>query len=216
MNRREFIQCAALITAGASQAPNLWAMTKEQHDFIASQPPYIDRQTANLFSQSQRQVVSAIAEHVIPRTDTPGAIDAGAPKFIEVMVGNWFDDSEREFFVTELNALMKAEPEFLNLTDAEQLNILDQLEDDAADAAWFTSGNMFRVWDSTAPFICQIKELTVLGFMLSKTGGEQFLRTNQMGAFSGSVPLDKGASAFNTERPMRSFSAPIPGVLEDE
>lgn len=216
MNRREFLQCAALITAGASQAPVLWALSREQNDFIASQPPYINRVSTDFFNTAQRQTVTAIAEHIIPKTDTPGATDAGVPKFIEGMVANWFDDKERSFFVSELASLDQGKDTFLSLNEADQLDVLNNLEEQAADTAWFTSGNAFRIWDSTAPFVCQFKELTVLGFMLSKTAEEEFLRPNAMGSFNGSIPLSEGDAAYSLERPMRSFSAPIPGVMEDE
>ena len=71
------------------------------------------------------------------------------------------------------------------------------------DAAWFEIGNVTRLWDETAPFICQLKELTVLGFMLSEVGSKQFLRENPMGSFEGDLPLAKDDSAYAAEMPMR-------------
>lgn len=42
-----------------------------------------------LFSGGQRALVSALSERVLPTTDTPGAIAAGVPEFIEQMLGEW-------------------------------------------------------------------------------------------------------------------------------
>ena len=44
---------------------------------------------APVFDASQRALVSALSERVIPTTDTPGAIAAGVPEFIEKLLGQW-------------------------------------------------------------------------------------------------------------------------------
>ena len=204
MNRREFLQCAALLTAGASALPSTWAMNQEQTAFLASQPNYIDRQPLTFFSEAQRAAVAAVAEQIIPATDTPGAIDAGAPRFIELMVANWFNEEERALFMTGLAQLQqRSGGSFITLSHPGQLALLEQLEEEAGDAAWFEIGNVTRVWDSTAPFICQIKELAVLGFMLSEVGSRQFLRGNPMGSFEGDLPLARDDSAYAAQLPMR-------------
>lgn len=42
-----------------------------------------------VFTAEQKAVVSALSERVIPTTDTPGAIAAGVPAFIEQTLGEW-------------------------------------------------------------------------------------------------------------------------------
>ena len=42
-----------------------------------------------VFDAGQRALVTALSERVIPTTDTPGAIAAGVPAFIEEMLGQW-------------------------------------------------------------------------------------------------------------------------------
>ena len=42
-----------------------------------------------VFDASQRALVAALSERMIPTTDTPGAIEAGVPAFIEQLLGQW-------------------------------------------------------------------------------------------------------------------------------
>ena len=122
MNRRDFLQCAALITVGASQAPKGWALNEEQNNFLAAQPPYVNRVERDFFTTVQRKQIAAMAELIIPRTDTPGAIDADVPAFIEGMVATWFNDQERKHFMQGLAGVNQGASGFLDLNAAEQLD----------------------------------------------------------------------------------------------
>ena len=42
-----------------------------------------------VFTSAQKAIVSALSERVLPTTDTPGAIAAGVPAFIEQLLGEW-------------------------------------------------------------------------------------------------------------------------------
>ncbi|MFT4822180.1 MAG: gluconate 2-dehydrogenase gamma chain [Halioglobus sp.] len=204
MNRREFLQCAAVLAAGSVALPSSWVLSEEQSTFIAGQRNYIDRSIATFFTPQQRATVAAIAEQIIPATDTPGAADAGAGKFIELMVADWFTEEERALFMSGLTQLeSESAVPFASLGSGQQLSLLEQLEDDAGDSTWYNLGNVTRIWDESAPFICQMKELTVLGFMLSEVGSTEFLRENLMGTFDGGLPLSPEDPAYAAELPLR-------------
>lgn len=204
MNRREFLQVAALLTAGASAIPRGWTMSGEQQAFLAAGPDYIDRHTADFFTPAQRAAVTTMAEQVIPATDTPGAIDAGVPRFIELMVADWFNEIERTSFMGGLERFLAAAGgDFSGLSPQAQLALMEEAEDAASDSDWYGMGGTLHLWDSTAPFICQFKELTVLGFFLSDAGATEVLRENPMGSFDGNVPLGKDDASYNTIIPLR-------------
>jgi len=207
MNRREFMQCAALLAAGTSAVPKGWSLSEEQSKYLAARGPYIDQASPALFSEVQLAAVTAAADITIPRTETPGAIDAGVPRFIELMVADWLTDDERARFVAGVDDLLsRAGGDFAGLAPSAQLSILEALEDEAADASWYDFGNTLRLWDSEAPFICQFKELTVLGFMLSKTGSKEFLRPNPMGKFDGDYPLGPDDPAYDKTTLLRMIA----------
>ena len=203
MNRREFLQCAAILAAGVSASQLGFSLSEEQKVFLANAPDF-NRGTVNYFTTTQRDIVTAMAEAIMPRTDTPGAIDARVPAFIELMVANWLNDAERAIFTAGLQDVETRIPaEFgkpFNLLDAqEQLQILEALEDAASDSPWYEFGNVQREYISDAPFICQLKELTVWGFFTSEEGGSQVLRYDAMPMhFNGNIPLAPDDNSWTT------------------
>src|SRR5687768_6657636 len=48
-----------------------------------------------VFSPQQRALMTALSERVMPTTDTPGAIAAGVPEFIEKLLADWAAPEER-------------------------------------------------------------------------------------------------------------------------
>ena len=54
---------------------------------------------------AQYEIVVQAAERIIPRTDTPGATDAGVADFIDVMLADWYGAAERDRFTTGLSEL---------------------------------------------------------------------------------------------------------------
>lgn len=48
-----------------------------------------------VLTAEQRATVSAIADALIPRSDTPGALDVGTVDFIELLLAEWASDDDR-------------------------------------------------------------------------------------------------------------------------
>lgn len=44
---------------------------------------------------NERATIAAIADAILPRTDTPGALDVQAPAFVELVIADWLPDAER-------------------------------------------------------------------------------------------------------------------------
>jgi hypothetical protein len=203
MNRREFLQCAALLITGASAAQLGFTLSEEQTVYLATAPDYNTLQS-NYFTGPQRKIIAAMAEVIIPRTDTPGAVDAGVPHYIELMVANWLNDQERDLFTAGLNDIEIRIPaeygkSFDQLDVQEQLAIMEELESAASDSPWYEFGNVQRDYISDAPFICQLKELTIWGFFTSEEGGSQVLRFDPMPMyFDGNIPLAPEDSSWST------------------
>src|SRR5258706_11370014 len=85
MNRRE----ALLLLAGTAALPDqLLAVGRAVHKKVRSG-------SLRALTPQQNETVATIAELIIPKTDTPGARQAGVPAFIDVMLADWGDDDQR-------------------------------------------------------------------------------------------------------------------------
>lgn len=201
MNRREFLQCAAILVSGMSANQASFGLTEEQQAYLAAAPDY-NTGESDYLSEAQRRIIGAMAEVVIPRTDTPGAIDAGVPRFIELMARDWLNEQERAIFEAGLADVERRIPgqygaSFDQLDADTQLQIMEDLEDEASGSPWYDFGNVQREFISDAPFICQIKELTIFGFFTSERGGREVLRYNPLPMyFDGDIPLEPGQSSW--------------------
>src|SRR5512140_418491 len=60
---------------------------------------------ADGLTDPQLALVGAIADTIIPRTDTPGATDVAVPAFVNVIVSENYTDAERAAFVAGLDAI---------------------------------------------------------------------------------------------------------------
>ncbi|WP_372781521.1 gluconate 2-dehydrogenase subunit 3 family protein [Litorivivens sp.] len=173
MKRRELIQHLGLITGAALSPSVVQAMINGIDGRVTIQNPVL--------SDSQRATCSVLAEMVIPRTDTPGALDAGVPHFIELMVSDWYTPTERQIFLDGLATLdshcqTQFGNPFLSCTEENQIAALTHMETLGADYKSQTSAApMSKEVDENVPFFGKLKELTVIGYYTSEVGAKQEL-----------------------------------------
>ena len=61
--------------------------------------------SAAVFTPPQRALMTALSERVMPTTDTPGAIAAGVPEFIEKLLADWALPDDRVPIIAGLDAI---------------------------------------------------------------------------------------------------------------
>lgn len=88
---------------------------------------------ADTLSAEQSELVAAVAEHIIPATDTPGARAAGVDRFIDAMLTDYYKADERSRFLQGLAGLdARAQKEhgapFLKTTAAQQVALLTAMD----------------------------------------------------------------------------------------
>ncbi|KQN92792.1 transcriptional initiation protein Tat [Sphingomonas sp. Leaf231] len=67
---------------------------------ISEGPPSVQ-----VFTAPQRALMTALSERVVPTTDTPGAIAAGVPMYIEKLLADWSTPEDRVPIVVGLDAI---------------------------------------------------------------------------------------------------------------
>ncbi len=116
------------------------------------------------FSQSDYAVVSRLADLIIPRTDTPGAVDAGVPHWIDKQVAADLKLQERfKQWLADLSEQAHAAGggEFTALSEQQQIAILQTMSSDVSQR----KGGFFET----------IKNLTVDNYYKSEAGLAQEL-----------------------------------------
>lgn len=58
-----------------------------------------------VFTPVQRAAMTALSERILPTTDTPGAIAAGVPQYIEKLLADWSYPAERVPIIAGLDAI---------------------------------------------------------------------------------------------------------------
>jgi hypothetical protein len=168
MNRRELI--VALGGAGALLATvspeQLWARSKD----LRHQPG----QPLGPFSPHQADTVSRICELILPRTDTPGALEAGVPEFIAIIVGEWYLPEDKALMLADLENVdarsrQKWSSDFVGLPEAQQIELLTELDGEL-------QALKQRKESTGKNFFQRIKGLTLYGYYNSEVGMKEELK----------------------------------------
>lgn len=184
MNRREWLKCMSVLAAGAVTAPSLLAV------FEAHAAAQSSHASATFFSPEQTDLVSAVVDIIIPRSDTPGALDAGVPRFIDQMFKDVYTKAEQQRYVRSLAAFEeKSGKTFLQLDAAQRKALVTKLHAEAL----AKSKDLDPI--SAPAFVLTTKKLAMLGFFMSRPGCTQVLQYVAVpGAYHADIPLSQAGN----------------------
>lgn len=119
-------------------------------------------------------LLAAVADTIIPVTDTPGAIAAGVPAGFDKLLANWASPAQRTQLLGALQAIDVKAGGFAALAPAARLQMLDAYDKaNAGDAGY-----------------ARLKELLVALYYLSEIGSTVELRyEHSPGAWEPSIPV---------------------------
>lgn len=104
MHRRDVLQflgAAMLAPRLASlSALDRWRAGTQLHQRVAEAGP-----SGEGLNPAQLLLVTALADTLIPRTDTPGALDVQVPQFIDRLVADWYPNNPRSELLAGLDAI---------------------------------------------------------------------------------------------------------------
>jgi gluconate 2-dehydrogenase gamma chain len=172
IDRREAIRRAALL-AGVVLAPH-WLTLAGSARPLAQ---------ARYLTPAQLALAGAIADRIIPRTDTPGAADVGVPAFIDLLYGEFMTDAERQLLTTGLvdveSAATSAHGASFPTLAADRQDVLLR---NIAGAEKGRDGGFFGL----------IRSATVLGYFTSEPVGRNVLHYDPVpGRYEGCIPIEQ-------------------------
>jgi len=163
MRRRSLMVAAAgAVAALPLLPPDLQAFTRAVRARMGSGLQTLD--------PHQNATVAAIADLIIPATDTPPASAGHVNEFVDVVLTGWYADQDRAAFLSGLadvdaRAHAAFGKDFVDGTPADQTALLRELDDETA--RWNASPRKTR---GPEPFFHRMKWLTVYGYYSSEAG----------------------------------------------
>ena len=188
MDRRDLLRAFGAATALAllpRHTAEAWARVAELEQGL--RPP-------GALTTAQLALVGAIADTLLPRTDSPGATDVGVPAFVDVIVSDNYDDTERATFAAGLDALdglarSSAGASFAELAPDARGHVIAAIEGDT------------NRHTEPARTYWRLKGLIVHGYFTSEPVMKDVLHVQVLpGKFDGAAPMPLRHSATTPAR----------------
>lgn len=190
MERRDLLKAMSATLGGTLALPD---------SIFARLAEPFDAKELTFFRPRERAQVAMIAEAIIPRTDTPGAIDAGVPGWIEIIVQDCLPPEDQQVIVEGLADLMRRclQEHGTNLGElppGKQVAFLTKMhEDTLAEKREAQKAGL----NPRRTFLEQFKDLTKFCFASSEVGAtEAFEFVYVPGQWIPSMPLKEGQKAW--------------------
>jgi hypothetical protein len=189
MDRRKALQNVALLLGGSIVGGTV---------FLQSGCKPSAKKVNALFDEDQVKYLDEVAETIIPKTDTPGAKEAGVGAFMALMVMDCYTPENQKVFTAGLLDLEKQSKEkfsngFMKLSPTQKKELLTALDKTQKEY------QEKKEKDAPAHYFRMMKELTLLGYFTSEPGATKALRYVQVpGRYDGNMDYKKGDKAFAT------------------
>ncbi len=189
MDRRDAIKRTALLLGGLLSAEAIQGVLAGcMAEPVATWKPLF-------LTADEGRLVEAMVDRIMPRTDTPGAVDAGAPAFIDAMMKDFYGETDRIAFREGLqrvdsDARSAHGNPFPVLTPEQQDGLLERYDREAFGSP---------AARDERHFFLMLKELTMLGFFTSRAGATEFLKYDRLpGSYRGCIPYSEVGAGWAT------------------
>ena len=193
LNRRETI--AALLAIASASALSACGSSVEEGGTADVSVAFGNG--AEFFSADEMALVAAIADTIIPDTDTGGAVAAGVPAVIQGLVSDWGDDVYRKYMRGGLaklggNLQREAGQPFANLNAARRENLLGKVDAAAFSEAGFED-------EAQTDFYKAFKTTVATAYYMSEIGATEELAYEAVpGEWIGDAPLSEFPKTWAT------------------
>ena len=195
MHRREVLRLFATGSLLQLAPTNLFAVLGEARGLIQSQT------SPRTLNAHQFATVKAMAEMIIPRTETPGAADVGVAEFIDLMLSEWYDEAERGRFLAGLadvdsRSHARFAKDFVDCSSHQQSETLTALGKEMAEEIKEDAPRSRRRGAMPSNFYATFRYLTLTAYYTSEAGATQELHFEMIpGGYEGCAaePIQKTA-----------------------
>ena len=148
--------------------------------------PKVQQKKEGILGHDQLEQVKALADTIIPKTDTPSASEVGVPQYIDLLLKDVFEpDAVREFMegLAALNEACQGQSgkALSDLSEEQRHDFLLTLEKEI-----YTDNTKRKT-----PFYLAFKKLCVSVYFTTEQGIKQNLMYNPIpGGYQGDVPLE--------------------------
>lgn len=152
---------------------------------------------------AQKPLLAALAETILPATDTPGAIDAGVPDFLLKMLLENTDPAAQNRFIAGLKALEADSVDnyrrsYVQCSPAQQQAIMRRAEADGQPRKGLLGKVERKLLGES--FFSLLKSYTCIGYCTSVAGATRGLAYAPVpGRFVGCMSLTTGQKAWATK-----------------
>tara|TARA_A200000113_G_scaffold1156_1_gene1196 strand:+ start:169 stop:681 length:513 start_codon:yes stop_codon:yes gene_type:complete len=170
MNRRDLLKNGVYGLAGVTLSSTLISTLQSCSSIEKYSPLY--------FSKTEFSLLSNIIDFLIPKTETPGALDMKVPQFIDIIISETYNNESKNNFSNKLKLLIE-DFKSNNIELSDYYSIKSKFVND------FNKKTHLEIYN-------QIRDLTVWGFKTSKEIALNVLNYNPIPGYQlGCIDIDK-------------------------
>jgi hypothetical protein len=188
MNRRNALRKTALLAGSAVAAPSLFSLLQscKQQSRMEWTPQFLN--------EDQARFITSFVDTILPRTDTPGALDVKTDIFLDLVFAKTYDAKAQENVASEINkfnADCKASfgKVFADLNEEDKKAVLKKAESESGKfnpSVWGTAVGK----QEPVGFYRSLKSMAIWGYFSSEQIGLNHLSYDPVpGEFKGCIPL---------------------------
>ena len=198
IDRRGALKRASLMMGGAVMTPTLLSVlqscrqAKDQLDWVPE-----------FFDENQARLIMEITEHIIPKTDTPCAKEAGVHIFIDSFVKHCVPAQLQNIIPDGLSNLenksqSQFQKGFLDISHEDQVAVLSEIaKEDYSKEKQDAMPAYLQGQQKVPTFFQSMKQLTLMGYFNSEKGATEALAFVDIpGDYEPCIPLEDGQKAW--------------------
>lgn len=188
MDRRKALQKTGLLAGSALAMPTLFSLLQscKTESRLGWQPLFL--------TDHEAKTISAVVDMILPRTDTPGALDVKVDMFIDKVWAKTTDEKGQQKIRVEIAAFDATctsdfSDVFINLSEKERREMLKVEE---ATSGKFNPGVWGKTIGDQEPigFYRSLKSMAIWAYFTSEEIGENVLNYDPVpGDYKGCIPL---------------------------